>query len=653
MFSLVELVDWIAENMIRQALLGGVQRACLTGWLAVLTLPVAVAAVDSEAPDSEYRRSVAPTRLLWGDLHLHSNLSADAFVLENRTLGPDAAFRFARGETITSTSGTPARLKQPLDFLAVTDHAEYLGIFAAISPVKNDTPESPSLREAVLESAIGRRWASYMEADEFAKARAEFVQNSSSDPSEEDRLPKMTRSMLWNHALGVAESFNNPGVFTTLLGYEWTSMVDGNNLHRVVLFEDGKEKAGQITPFSAMRSRDPVDLWAALESYEKLTGGRAIAIPHNSNMSNGRMFPEVDAQAQALPERYIKGSSRWEPLMEVTQVKGDVETHPAISPDDPFAAFETWDAGNILQTEEKTEAMLKYEYARSVLAVGMSLEDEFGTNPYQFGFVGSTDSHTALSTADADNYFGKFPNSEPALGRAEGLMGGKWLNATLSSAGYVAVWAPENSRKAIFSALKRREVYASTGPRISVRFFGGWAYQQADISRSDFAENAYELGVPMGGTLGAYRSGVSPKFLVAAAKDPLGANLDRIQIIKVWNDTDGQYRESIVDVMTADQAEINLSQNFTDDTSPLKMAEESAGRAALSGYWEDPDFDPALRASYYARVLEVATPRWTTHDVRKFGGESPDDVPEFIQQRAYTSPIWYRPESSQLTQANR
>jgi hypothetical protein len=223
----------------------------------------------------------------------------------------------------------------------------------------------------------------------------------------------------------------------------------------------------------------------------------------------------------------------------------------------------------------------------------------------------------------------------------------------LSSAGYVAVWAPENSRKAIFSALKRREVYASTGPRISVRFFGGWAYQQADISRSDFAENAYELGVPMGGTLGAYRSGVSPKFLVAAAKDPLGANLDRIQIIKVWNDTDGQYRESIVDVMTADQAEINLSQNFTDDTSPLKMAEESAGRAALSGYWEDPDFDPALRASYYARVLEVATPRWTTHDVRKFGGESPDDVPEFIQQRAYTSPIWYRPESSQLTQANR
>lgn len=625
----------------------------LAVWLSVLSIPGAIAAVDAEDSDSQPQRNLAPMQLLWGDLHLHSNLSADAFVLENRTLGPDAAFRFARGETITSTSGTPARLKQPLDFLAVTDHAEYLGIFAAITPVTNDTPESPSLREAVLESAIGRRWAHYMETDEFAKARAEFVQNSSSDPSEEDRLPKMTRSMLWNHALGVAESFNTPGVFTTLLGYEWTSMVDGNNLHRVVLFEDGKEKAGQITPFSAMRSRDPVDLWAALESYEKLTGGRAIAIPHNSNMSNGRMFPEVDAQAQALPERYIKGSSRWEPLMEVTQVKGDVETHPAISPDDPFAAFETWDAGNILQTEEKTEAMLKYEYARSVLAVGMSLEDEFGTNPYQFGFVGSTDSHTALSTADADNYFGKFPNSEPALGRAEGLMGGKWPNATLSSAGYVGVWTQENSRKAIFAALNRREVYASTGPRITVRFFGGWAYQQADISRSDFAENAYELGVPMGGTLGAYRSGVSPKFLVAAAKDPLGANLDRIQIIKVWNDTDGQYRESIVDVMTADQAEINLSQNFTDDTSPLKMAEESAGRAALSGYWEDPDFDPALRASYYARVLEEATPRWTTHDVRKFGGESPNDVPEFIQQRAYTSPIWYRPGSSQLTQANR
>lgn len=625
----------------------------LAVWLSVLSIPGAIAAVDAEDSDSQPQQTLAPMQLLWGDLHLHSNLSADAFVLENRTLGPDAAFRFARGETITSTSGTPARLKQPLDFLAVTDHAEYLGIFAAITPVTNDTPESPSLREAVLESAIGRRWASYMETDEFAKARAEFVQNSSSDPPEEDRLPNTTRSMLWNHALGVAESFNTPGVFTTLLGYEWTSMVDGNNLHRVVLFEDGKEKAGQITPFSAMHSRDPIDLWAALESYEKLTGGRAIAIPHNSNMSNGRMFPDTDENGQMLSERHLKASSRWEPLMEITQVKGDAETHPAISPSDPFADFETWDASNILLTEEKKESMLKYEYARSVLAVGMSIEDQFGTNPYQFGFVGSTDSHTALSTADADNYFGKFPNSEPALGRAEGLMGGKWLNATLSSAGYVAVWAPENSRKAIFSALKRREVYASTGPRISVRFFGGWEYQQADISRGDFVENAYSLGSPMGGTLGESPSGVSPRFLVAAAKDPVGANLDRIQIIKVWNDTNGQYRESIVDVITADQAELEASKKYSGDAALLEAFKETNGRAVLSGYWEDPDFDPALRASYYARVLEVATPRWTTHDVRKFGGESPDNVPEFIQQRAYTSPIWYRPGSSQLKQANR
>lgn len=625
----------------------------LAVWLTVVAIPASIAAVDAEDSDSQPQQTLAPMQLLWGDLHLHSNLSADAFVLENRTLGPDAAFRFARGETITSTSGTPARLKQPLDFLAVTDHAEYLGIFAAITPATADTPELLSLREAVLESTIGRRWAHYMETDEFAKARAEFVQNSSSDPPEEDRLPKTTRSMLWNHALGVAESFNTPGVFTTLLGYEWTSMVDGNNLHRVVLFEDGKEKAGQITPFSAMHSRDPSDLWAALESYEKLTGGRAIAIPHNSNMSNGRMFPDTDENGQMLSERHLKASSRWEPLMEITQVKGDAETHPAISPSDPFADFETWDASNILLTEEKKESMLKYEYARSVLAVGMSIEDQFGTNPYQFGFVGSTDSHTALSTADADNYFGKFPNSEPALGRAEGLMGGKWLNATLSSAGYVAVWAPENSRKAIFSALKRREVYASTGPRISVRFFGGWKYQQADISRGDFVENAYSLGSPMGGTLGESPSGVSPRFLVAAAKDPVGANLDRIQIIKVWNDTNGRYRESIVDVITADQAELEASKKRKGDAAFLGASKETNGQALLSGYWEDSDFDPALRASYYARVLEVATPRWTTHDVRKFGGESPDDVPEFVQQRAYTSPIWYRPGSSELKQANR
>ena len=642
-FRLVELIDWMMQKISRQMLSRWVWRACLAGWLTGLTPPAGAAEPNLTALDARFERPTVPMQLLWGDLHLHSNLSADAFVLENRTLGPDAAFRFARGETIISTNGTPARLKRPLDFLAVTDHAEYLGIFDAIAPATVESGESSSLKETVLQSTIGRRWAEYMEKDEFAKARAEFVQNSSSDPPEEDRLPNTTRSLLWNHAIEVAEYFNKPGVFTTLLGYEWTSMVDGNNLHRVVLFEDGKEKVGQITPFSAMHSRDPIDLWAALASYEQLTGGRAIAIPHNSNMSNGRMFPEVNAKDQALSERYITESSRWEPLMEVTQVKGDVETHPSISPGDPFADFETWDAGNILQTEEKTDLMLRYEYARSVLAVGMSIEDRLGTNPYQFGFIGSTDSHTALSTADADNYFGKFPNSEPALGRAEGLMGGKWLNATLSSAGYIGLWSPENSREGIFSALTRREVYASTGPRITLRFFGGWQYQMEDLSRADFAEHAYVHGTPMGGTLPKAEAGSVPRFLVAAVKDPAGANLDRIQIIKVWNDTNGQYRESIVDVVAANGAGINALQTYPDQTGLEVDPEQSSGQAALSGYWEDPDFDPALRAAYYVRVLEVATPRWTTYDVYEFGGETPGEVPESVQQRAYTSPIWYSP----------
>ena len=643
---MVELFDWMMQKISRQTLSGWVRWACLAGWLTGLAPAAAETGADEpnlKALDAQSDQTTLPMQLLWGDLHLHSNFSADAFVLGNRTLGPDAAFRFARGETIISTNGTPARLKRPLDFLAVTDHAEYLGIFDAIAPAAVESEESSLLKETLLRSAIGRRWAEYMEKDEFAKARAEFVQNSSSDPPGEDRLPDTTRSLLWNHAIEVAESFNNPGVFTTLLGYEWTSMVDGNNLHRVVLFEDGKEKAGQITPFSAMHSRDPMDLWAALASYEQLTGGRAIAIPHNSNMSNGRMFPEISEKDQALSERYITASSRWEPLMEVTQVKGDVETHPSISPSDPFADFETWDAGNILQTEEKTDLMLRYEYARSVLAVGMSIEDRLGTNPYQFGFIGSTDSHTALSTADANNYFGKFPNSEPALGRAEGLMGGKWLNATLSSAGYAGVWSTENSREGIFSALTRREVYASTGPRITLRFFGGWQYQREDLSRADFAEHAYALGTPMGGTLKEAQTGSLPGFLVAAAKDPAGANLDRIQIIKVWNDTDGQYHESIVDVAVANRAGMDAPQAYSDQPGLGVTPQEFSGQAALSGYWEDLDFDPALRASYYARVLEVATPRWTTYDVSEFGGETPDEVPESVQQRAYTSPIWYSP----------
>ena len=612
--------------------------------MAICASPGALGDVESERLSSQSRVQAVPMRVLWGDLHLHSNLSADAFVLENRVLGPDAAYRFARGETISSTSGKQARLREPLDFLAVTDHAEYLGIFAAITSSSNAYFGSSNLRRVVLQSAIGRRWADYMKQEQFAKARVEFVQNASSDPPEEDRLPRATRSLIWNQIIDTAEAFNDPGTFTTLVGYEWTSMVDGNNLHRVVIFADDKDRTGEVIPFSAMDSRNPADLWRALGAYEELTGGSVIAIPHNSNMSNGKMFPDTDENGLALAEQYIKASNRWEPLMEITQVKGDVETHPLISPNDWFADFETWDAGNILQTEQKTESMLRYEYARSVLAVGMSLDDQFGTNPYQFGFVGSTDSHTALSTADADNFFGKFPNSEPALNRADGLMGGKWINATLSSAGYVGVWAAENSRKEIFAALTRKEVYASTGPRITVRFFGGWKYQPSDISRGDFIENAYATGKPMGATLTESTLGQAPRFLVAATKDPAGANLDRIQIIKVWNDANGQYRELIADVSNSEMSESNRLPGSSRGKSSIAPSGYIEGRASLSGYWEDPHFDPRISASYYARVLEVATPRWTSFDVLRYGGRAPNNVPEFVQQRAYTSPIWYRPD---------
>ena len=614
---------------------------------AVLMTGLLVWAELGIAEPSPGRGATRPAieRVFWGDLHLHSNLSPDAYIFENRMLGPPEAYQFAAGEGVLSSTGTLAKLDRPLDFLAVTDHAEYLGVFASVAPVASSSTPAKHIQQLVLVSEVGSRWAKYMEADQFQKARDEFVANSSSDPAADAVLPDSAVLALWQASAKLADRYNKPGEFTTLIGYEWTSMIDGNNFHRVVLFGDDAKTAGSLAPFSAMDSRDVEDLWAFLSKYEATTGGRAMAIPHNSNLSNGRMFPALGSEK--MSESYARQSARWEPLFEATQVKGDAETHPLLSPDDPFADFETWDAGNILATEEKTPDMLVTEYARSLLGVGIATHDSLGVNPYQFGLIGSTDSHTALSTADAGNYFGKFADSEPSVDRTSLMMAGRWSNAILSSSGYVAVWAEDNTREALFDALQRREVYASTGPRITLRLFAGWGFTGEELYDADFAAQGYRAGVPMGGQLtGSCEETGQVSILVKASRDPMGANLDRIQIVKGWMDQ-GEHRERVYDVALSDGRTVGeagqvLEVGNTVDIQSAAYA-NTIGAAELGTVWTDWDFDPEQQAFYYARVLEIPTPRWTTHDAAAFGIPPPDNVPGSVQQRVYSSPVWYEP----------
>jgi len=461
----------------------------------------------------------------------------------------------------------------------------------------------------------------------------------------------------WGKTIAAAEKYNEPGRFTAFIGYEWTSQVPpGQNLHRVVIYRDGADKARQTVPattYAPTGSTDPEYLWKLLQTYQDKTGGRVLAIPHNGNLSNGLMFPEINpVTKQPLTPAYAQTRARWEPLAEVTQIKGDGEAHPLLSPNDEFADYGTWDKGNLNLSEAKTDGMLQYEYARSALKLGLKLESQLGTNPYKFGMIGSTDSHTALATADEDNFYGKHSGSEPSPERMShpfakfgdlSILG--W--ETLAS-GYVAVWAAENTRESLFDAMQRREVYATTGPRMTVRFFGGWDFAQADAQTRTPAHIGYSKGVPMGSDLSAAPSGKSPSFLVAALKDQIGANLDRIQIVKGWMDDAGKLHEKVYDVAWSGDRKPGRDGKLppVGNTVDVKSATwtNTIGATELVTVWKDPQFDPRQRAFYYARVIEIPTPRWTAYDAKYFGlGNLDPKIPMFSQERAYTSPIWYTP----------
>ncbi|MGH8243887.1 MAG: DUF3604 domain-containing protein, partial [Steroidobacteraceae bacterium] len=459
----------------------------------------------------------------------------------------------------------------------------------------------------------------------------------------------------WELNLKAAEDYNEPGRFTAFIGFEWTSNTGGNNLHRVVMFRDGADKAGRIEPYTTIRpvgSDDPKDLWKYLQAYEEKTGGQTLAIAHNGNLSNGIMFPVVDSfTGQPITKEYADTRARWEPVYEATQIKGDGEAHPFLSPNDEMAGYEIWDKFNLNMSVPKEKPMLQYEYARTALQIGLQLEAKLGTNPYKFGMIGSTDTHTGLATADEDNFFGKHSGTEPNAKRMEHPVGCFGDNCLLgwsqAASGYAAVWATENTREAIFDAIERKETYATTGPRMVVRFFGGWDFVEADAANRLPADVGYSKGVPMGGDLRAAPSGKSPTFLVGAMKDPLSGNLDRVQIVKGWIDAGGARQEKVYDVAWSDGRKKGANGKLppVGNTVDVKNATwtNTIGASELITVWKDPDFDPKLRAVYYVRVIEIPTPRWTAYDAKYFGENAPAEAPMTTQERAYTSPIWYTP----------
>ncbi len=602
-------------------------------WALVWAAGLGLTAQDTQAAGDEY-----PNTVYWGDTHVHTSNSNDAgrYTI---LVGPEEAYRFARGEEVATDWGSSVRLLRPLDFLVVADHAENIGV------LNGRRAGDPLL---VVDEGSDNTDAT---AAGTSKSKA-TAKGTSAIPSEigAARLETFTRSV-WQRSCDIADHLNEPGVFTALIGYEWTPQPMGNNLHRVLVFRDGADKAAKVLPFPASTSEDVEDLWEYMAAYEKQTGGNVLAIPHNANMSNGLMFSLNTDKGQPLTQQYAATRSRWEPLVEITQLKGAAEAHPGLSPNDEFANYRLWDQGNmwvkqgVAGPNAKKDWMLRHEYARSALKLGLELDGQLGVNPFKFGVIGGTDSHTGLPTTWNDSPIykrdvveSKGPNYAARPPSQVGQM--VWEQ---TAGGIAAVWATTNSREGLFEAMVRKETYATTGPRITVRLFGGWDFVPAD--GEDLAAAGYTRGVPMGGDLTQAPKGKAPTFLVRATKDPVGANLDRVQIIKGWQDDMGELHEQIYNVALADgrtaapDGKVAPVGNTVDIENATYT--NSIGDPELSVVWRDPDFDGKERAFYYARVLEIPTPRWT--DFGRLGVAASPEFPMTIVERAYTSPIWYTP----------
>lgn len=601
---------------------------------------------EYDAPKAEYSPYAGdhfPNRVLFGDTHLHSSWSTDSG-MAGGTLDQDAGYRVSRGEEVISHLGWRVKLIRPLDFIVMADHAENLGLADFI---RRSDP-------LVLANPVGKKWHDMVKSGNGYDAFLEWLRANDTDLINE---PKML-STAWDAATSNADKYYQPGTFTTFHGFEWTSHPGGNNMHRVVIFRDGKDRTSQVLPYSQYDSTNPEDLWDYMAAYEEKTGGQVLAIPHNGNLSNGLMFAleTIDGSklsGKAIDADYAAKRIRWEPLAEVTQQKGDGEAHPLLSPDDAFADFETLDAANLNGQQAKTPDMLPREYAREALKTGLKTETELGINPFKFGMIGSTDNHTALPTSREENNFSKASFVEPSAERAFHPLvaaadpANSIMEADVGASGLAAVWARENTRESIWDAMARKETYATSGTRIRVRVFGGWDFEADEVVRPDFARTGYARGVPMGGDLTNAPDGKAPTFMVRALRDPDGANLDRIQVIKGWLDANGETQEKIFDIACADREIVDAACDG-DVGNTVDVADASytntIGEAVLAAHWTDPEFDPALKAFYYVRVLEIPTPRWTAYDAKFFKVKMPEGTTMQLQDRAYTSPIWYTPK---------
>ena len=604
----------------------------------------------SKPPYSPYAGRDFPTRVFWGDTHLHTSFSMDAGAFGAR-LTPRDAYIFAKGNEVTASSGQRVKLGRPLDFLVVSDHSDGMGFFPLLF---GGDPK-------ILADPQGKKWYDMIKSGKGADAAVDIIINFGKGTISAAILPipgTPAYNDAWQQTIKAAEEANDPGRFTAFIGFEWTSNTGGDNLHRNVIFRDNGTKASLVEPFTSMKplgSDNPRDLWKWMQMYQDKTGGSVLAIPHNGNLSNGKMFPLIESfTGKPVDREYVEQRAKWERLYEATQIKGDGETHPTLSPNDEFANFERWDKANLDGSVKKTPEMLEFEYVRSALRNGLKLENELGMNPYKFGLVGSTDSHTGLAAVEEDNFFGKTSSSEPSADRAEhpfvknpitGITVWGWET---SASGYVGVWARENTREALWDAMERKETYATTGPRMIVRFFGGWDFVPSDANTRSPAVAGYQKGVPMGGDLRKAPTGKGPTFLVAALKDPIGANLDRVQIVKGWLDAKGETHEKVYDVVWSgdrkpDPRTGKLPAVGNSVDVPNATWTNTIGATELIKVWKDPDFDPAQRAFYYVRVIEIPTPRWTAYDAKYFGVKMPPEVPMTLQERAYTSPIWYTP----------
>ncbi|WP_274474783.1 DUF3604 domain-containing protein [Mangrovimonas aestuarii] len=603
--------------------------------------------VDQEQPATTSDETIPESNPLknvyWGETHNHTGNSFDVYLFGTPNSTPDTAYRFAKGEEVTSpTTGKTMQISKPLDFLVVADHAELLG---SISLMYENTAGISDTKtgKAFLGIAPNKSEENMQKIYDILNYAA-FDQPNEANLTSKDLVGDFGGTKVseaWSRYIETAEAHNDPGTFTSLIGWEWSSNNGGANLHRVVFMPQGGDVANQFIPYSALDSDDPENLWAWLDETSARTGAEFVAIPHNPNISLGLMFPETRLNGKPVDKAYAETRMKWERSVEITQIKGDSETHPALSPNDEFADFETYDFA--LTPDGTRPAPTKADYVRSGLMTGLELEKKIGKNPYKIGFVGSSDSHTGMSAIEETNFAGKGQHDSEPKKRAHPTGIGSSKGWDMGAAGWVGVWAESNTRQSIVDAFQRKEVYATTGPRITLRVFGGYNFTESDLN-AEMVKTGYGKGVPMGGDLNKTANDTAPGFLISAVKDPDGANLDRIQVVKGWLNADGTSDEKIYDVALSDgRTDGNVKVGNTVDIKTGKYT-NTIGEAELKVYWTDPDFNPSQSAFYYVRVLEIPTPRYSLYDAIELDIDVKEtNHPATIQERIYSSPIWYTP----------